>query len=112
VANTRIEQLRAKVEADGLDVLAHFSLGGEYLAMDEHMMAVAEFRRCAEIDPEYAAAWRALGDAYARIGVAKEAASAWGHGAHAARRRGDERAAAELLALQEKALKGELPPRP
>jgi Tfp pilus assembly protein PilF len=109
VANPRIEQLRARVEADGLDTQAHFGLGGEYLAMGECMMAVAEFRRCVEIDPQSAAAWRLLGDSYASIGVAKEAASAWRHGALAAARQGDTRAAGEMGALHEKALKGELP---
>ena len=108
MTNTRIGQLRARVEADGLDTQAHYALGGEYLALGERMMAVAEFRRCVEIDPQFAAAWRLLGDSYASIGVAKEAASAWGHGAYAAARQGDTRAADEMGALQEKALRGEL----
>ena len=109
MANARIETLRARVNADGLDMQAHFELGREYLAMGERMMAVAEFRRCVEIDPQSAAAWRLLGDSYASIAVAKEAASAWRHGALAAARQGNTRAADEMGALHDNALKGELP---
>jgi tetratricopeptide (TPR) repeat protein len=99
VAVSRIGQLQARVEADGMDQLAHFGLGGVYLAAGKYMMAVAEYRRAIEINPEYAAAWKGLGEAYHLMDIDKEAAAAWRNGVQAAGKTGEKRAGTEMQTL-------------
>ncbi len=82
-----------------MDQLAHFGLGGEHMAAGRPMMAVAEYRRAIEINPEYAAAWKGLGEAYHFQGIDKEAAAAWRNGVRAAARTGEKRAGAEMEIL-------------
>lgn len=50
--------------------LGHFSLGRYYLEQARHADAVRYLRRCAELQPDYAAALLSLGDALAGAGDA------------------------------------------
>lgn len=94
-----IERLQARVRADALDQLAHYELGREYLKEGRYLEAAAESRRAVEINPEYIAAWRTLGEAYRLVGVAKEARAAWETGLNVSRRDGQQTAAADFEAL-------------
>jgi Flp pilus assembly protein TadD len=73
----RIERLQSLIEADGYNQSAHFLLGQEYLREGRYMEAAAKFRRVVELNPEHGDAWNLLGAAYERVGVAKEAVSAY-----------------------------------
>jgi Tfp pilus assembly protein PilF len=75
----RARELIERIQADAHDEQAHYLLGQEYLAEGANLEAAAEFRRCVELNPEYAAAWRGLADAYRAAGVEKEARAAEGH---------------------------------
>lgn len=82
----KIERLQALIEADGFNQSAHYLLGQEYMAEGRYMEAAAKFRRVVELNPEHGDGWRMLGGAYEKVGVAKEAAAAYGTAATVFRR--------------------------
>lgn len=96
---SQIDRMRALVEADGLDQLAQYRMGCAYLEAGEPMRAIPVFRRCVEINPEYAAAWLALGRCYIPVGVAKEARAALLTGQRVARETNEPAVAAEIAKL-------------
>jgi predicted Zn-dependent protease len=85
----RIEKLRALIAQDSSDELAHFMLGNEYLNAGRFREAVAALRRVVELNPDYTAGWRSLGQALTGAGSAKEAAAAYRTGIEVAERTGD-----------------------
>ena len=93
---SRIEQFE-KMLASGQDgPLVRFSLGNEYLAADEPARAAEHLRVAVNHDPDYSAAWKALGTALDRAGDDSAAMAAWRDGIEAAERRGDKQAAKEM----------------
>jgi predicted Zn-dependent protease len=93
---SRIEQFE-KMLASGQDgPLLRFSLGNEYLAADEPARAAEHLRVAVSRDPDYSAAWKALGTALERDGEDAAAMAAWQEGIEAAERRGDKQAAKEM----------------
>lgn len=93
---SRIEQFE-KMLASGQDgPLVRFSLGNEYLAMGESSRAAEHLRAAVNHDPDYSAAWKALGTALERAGDSAGAMKAWQDGIEAAGRRGDKQAAKEM----------------
>lgn len=83
--------------AHGQDgALLRFTLGNEYLAADDPAAAAAHLRRAVEQDPDYSAAWRALGKACERCDDPAGAIDAYRDGIAAAERRGDKQAAKEM----------------
>jgi tetratricopeptide (TPR) repeat protein len=72
-----LARLRMMVDEDGYDQRAHYLLGLEYMRLGRWMQAAAEFRRTVELNPDYAPAWKAMGDAYERALIYKEAAVAY-----------------------------------
>jgi len=73
----RIERLQALIQADSFNQSAHYLLGQEYLAEGRYMESAAKFRRVVELNPEHGDGWFMLGEAYEKVGVAKEAVSAY-----------------------------------
>lgn len=57
--------------------MAHFSLGKVYLDESRWREAAASFSTAVKLDDTYAAAWVALGDAWAGAGQSEEAKAAW-----------------------------------
>jgi Tfp pilus assembly protein PilF len=93
---SRIEQFE-KMLAGGQDgALLRFSLGNEYLAADDPARAAEHLRAAVNHDPDYSAAWKALGTALDRSGDSAAAMAAWRDGVEAAERRGDKQAAKEM----------------
>lgn len=83
--------------AQGQDgALLRFTLGNEYLAAGDPAAAVVHLRQAVAHDPDYSAAWRALGKACERCDDPAGAADAWRNGVDAAERRGDKQAAKEM----------------
>lgn len=76
--------------------LLRFSLGSEYLKAGERALAVEHLRVAVERDPQYSAAWKALGKALAESGRADEALEAYRKGIEAARAKGDRQAEKEM----------------
>ena len=77
--------------------LLRFSLGLEYLKMENTEKAIAFFRDAVATDAGYSAAWRALGKALEATGLAGEALDAYRKGIAAAQKKGDKQAEKEMI---------------
>jgi Tfp pilus assembly protein PilF len=76
--------------------LLRFSLGSEYLKLRLTWVAVFHLKRALEIDPNYSAAWKMLGRAFAEAGIVHGAIDTFRRGIEVAQRRGDHQAAKEM----------------
>ena len=92
----RLEEL-LKDEPD--DDLTHFLLGREYLEVNRHKDAARVLQRCVEINPQYTAAWRFLGDAHRFAGDSQAAKKAYETGIAVAQDTGDLQAGKEMEVL-------------
>lgn len=76
--------------------LLRYSLGLEYLKLNDSERAIRYLREALERDALYSAAWKALGKVLADTGRAEEALAAFRSGIEAARTRGDKQAEKEM----------------
>jgi predicted Zn-dependent protease len=76
--------------------LLRYSLGSEYLKAGERERGIDQLREAVSRDPQYSAAWKALGRALADAGRDGEACAAYDSGIRAARARGDRQAEKEM----------------
>lgn len=93
---SRIDKFERMLEQGQDGALLRFSLGNEYLGIDDAAAAEEHLRRAVELDAEYSAAWKALGRALEQLDRPEHAAEAWQAGIDAAERRGDKQAAKEM----------------
>lgn len=93
---SRIETFCRMLERGQDSALLRFSLGREYLNAGDPSAAVEHLQAAVEQDPDYSAAWRALGKARERCEHIEAAAEAYRHGIAAADRRGDKQARKEM----------------
>lgn len=96
MANPQISSLEKLIGTPRDGALLRYSLGSEYLKAGETERALVQLREAVTRDPDYSAAWKALGRALADAGRAGEALEAWTHGIEAARRKGDRQAEKEM----------------
>ncbi len=83
--------------AQGQDsALLRYGLGGEYLKLGQHDKAALHLSKAIELDPNYSAAFKLLGQALAAAGRGQEAAETYRKGIAAAERKGDLQAAKEM----------------
>ncbi len=82
--------------------LLRYSLGTEYLKAGELERGLAELRESVARDPNFSAAWKALGRALAEAGRGDEALEAWRNGIAAARVKGDRQAEKEMTVFSRK----------
>lgn len=76
--------------------LLRYSLGAEYLKLDDFAKAIPHLRRAVELDEQYSAAWKLLGKAYAGAERAEDAVEAYTRGIAVAERKGDKQAVKEM----------------
>jgi len=76
--------------------LLRFSLGLEYLKIEDAGKAAAFLHDAVARDPGYSAAWRALGKALESAGQPAEALAAYRGGIAAAQKKGDKQAEKEM----------------
>lgn len=76
--------------------LLRFSLGSQYLKLDEFEHAAEHLRAAVEKDPGYSAAWKLLGIALDRAGRPGHALEAYRQGIAVAGGKGDKQAAKEM----------------
>ena len=93
---SRIDAFERMLQQGQDGALLRFSLGNEYLAAEQPERAAEHLRRAVEQDPDYSAAWRALGKASERCDDPEAAAEAYRSGIAAADRRGDKQASKEM----------------
>lgn len=86
-----------KMLADGKDSpLLRFSLGNEYMKINDAKKASTHLRAAVALDADYSAAWKLLGKALASENDAAGASEAYQNGIAAAEAKGDKQAAKEM----------------
>ena len=78
------------------DALLRFSLGSEYLKLDDAISAVQHLSQAVRHDSEYSAAWKLLGRALVECGRFEDALHAYRQGIEVAEKKGDKQAAKEM----------------
>jgi Flp pilus assembly protein TadD len=76
--------------------LLRYSLGLEYLKGGDSERAAMHLRHAVTLDPDYTAAWKALGRALADRGQLTDALAAYRTGIAVAQRKGDKQAGKEM----------------
>ena len=94
--NPRIESLEKMLDGPRDGALLRFSLGNEYLKVGDPAAAGKCFQAAVDRDPNYSAAWKALGKALNEVGDAAGAVAAYEQGIAVAEARGDIQAAKEM----------------
>jgi predicted Zn-dependent protease len=93
---TLIANLRTQLGGPRDGAMLRYSLGNALLEAGDAADAVLQLREALTFDPEYSAAWKALGKAQLAAGDTTAAAEAWREGIGVADRRGDVQAAKEM----------------
>lgn len=94
--NPRIESLEKMLNGPRDGALLRFSLGNEYLKAEAPARAAEAFQAAVDRDPNYSAAWKALGKALSAAGNDAGALAAYERGISVAEARGDVQAAKEM----------------
>lgn len=94
--NPRIESLEKMLDGPRDGALLRFSLGNEYLKAGDPAAAGKCFQAAVDREPNYSAAWKALGKARNEAGDAAGAIAAYEQGIAVAEARGDIQAAKEM----------------
>ena len=94
--NPRIESLEKMLDGPRDGALLRFSLGNEYLKADAPAAAAKCFQAAVDRDPNFSAAWKALGKALSAAGDSSGALTAYVRGIAVAEARGDLQAAKEM----------------
>jgi predicted Zn-dependent protease len=91
-----VANLEAMLARGQDSALLRYSLGGEYLKLDQPDKAAEHLRQAVTKDPKYSAAWKLLGKALADSGRKEEAIKAYEDGIKVAEEKGDKQAAKEM----------------
>ncbi len=95
-ASSAIERLEKLLDSPRDGSLLRFSLGLEYLKLENTEKAIAYLREAVARDAGYSAAWRTLGKALETAGRAAEALDAYRKGIVASQKKGDKQAQKEM----------------
>lgn len=96
VPHDLIASLEALLVKGGDSATLRLALAARYLDAGDAGAAVKHAEAAVRLDPEYSAAWKALGSALAALGSAAEAVQRYERGIAVAERRGDQQAAKEM----------------
>jgi Tfp pilus assembly protein PilF len=91
-----IANLEALLVKGGDNATLRLALASRYLDAGDAGAAVKHAEAAVRLDPEYSAAWKALGSALAAAGRGAEAVQRYERGIAVAERRGDQQAAKEM----------------
>jgi predicted Zn-dependent protease len=91
-----IARLEALLAKGGDSAVLRLALASRYLDAGDAPAAVGHAEAAVRLDPEYSAAWKALGRALTAAGRDADALIAYERGAKVAERRGDQQAAKEM----------------
>jgi predicted Zn-dependent protease len=94
--STLTDNLEQLLQAGKDGALLRFSLGSQYLKLNQPDAAIEHLQRAVAFDPDYSAAWKHLGRAYAEAGQSAEALETYRKGIEAAQRKGDKQAEREM----------------
>ena len=96
MASPSLESLEKLLGTPRDGALLRFSLGMEYLKIENSAKAAEYLRHAVDRDPGYSAAWRALGKALEASGQSAQALAAYRDGIAAAQKKGDKQAQKEM----------------
>ncbi|HEY9182241.1 MAG TPA: tetratricopeptide repeat protein [Gammaproteobacteria bacterium] len=96
MAEGLIANLEALLAKGGDSATLRLALASRYLDAGDTAPAVKHAEAAVRLDPEYSAAWKALGRALAAAGRVAEAQASYARGIEVAERRGDQQAAKEM----------------
>lgn len=94
--NSAIERFEQLLSQGQDSALLRFSLGNAYLQAGDAPSAVPHLQVAVQHDPDYSAAWKALGRALAEADRIEAAIEAYEQGLRAAERKGDVQAGKEM----------------
>ena len=97
IAMSIIDSFERMLAAGKDNPLLRFSLGNEYLKLNEITRAVDHLRAAVAQDAAYSAAWKMLGKALARADDIEGAKVAYTNGVAAATANGDKQAVKEMM---------------
>ena len=100
-----VDNLKAMLARGRDTALLRYSLGGEYLKLNQFDKAAEHLRQAVAKDPKYSAAWKLLGKALADAGHNDEAIKAYEDGIKVADEKGDKQAAKEMMVFLKRLLK-------
>ncbi len=93
---TMIDNLEAMLATGKETALLRYSLGAEFLKIDDFSKAITHLRQAVHLDPEHSAAWKLLGKAYTGAQRMDDAIDAYTRGIAIAEKKGDVQAAKEM----------------
>jgi len=96
MASVSIDSLEKMIGTPRDGALLRFSLGMEYLKLQDSGRAIEYLRQAVAKDSGYSAAWRALGKALEAAGQDDDALAAYRDGIAAAQKKGDKQAEKEM----------------
>lgn len=96
MARDLIANLEALLAKGGDNAVLRLALASRYLDAGDAPAAVTHAEAAVRLDPEYSAAWKALGRALTAAGRDADAQAAYERGIAVAERRGDQQAAKEM----------------
>jgi Tfp pilus assembly protein PilF len=96
MANDLLASLEALLAKGGDGAALRLALAARYLDAGDAVAAVKHAEGAVRLDPEYSAAWKALGQALTAAGRATDAIETYARGIAVAERRGDRQAAKEM----------------
>lgn len=96
MARDLIANLEALLAKGGESATLRLALASRYLDAGDAAAAVTHAEAAVRLDPEYSAAWKALGRALTAAGRDAGARAAYERGIEVAERRGDQQAAKEM----------------
>ena len=96
--SSRLDKLKAFLEANPGDCFVRYGLAQEYVKRSAFDDAIAEFQRILEVNPDYQAAYYHAGKTYEKLGRLDEARAIYQHGVETSLRTGDMHARSELEA--------------
>jgi DNA-binding SARP family transcriptional activator len=106
VSQNLIANLEALLAQGGDGAALRLALASRYLDAGDAAAAVTHAEAAVRLDPEYSAAWKALGRALTVVGRRDDALRTYERGIEVAERRGDQQAAKEMRVFS-KRLSGE-----
>ena len=105
MASPSVESLEKLLGTPRDGALLRFSLGMEYLKIENSEKATEYLRDAVTRDPGYSAAWRALGKALEAAAQPADALEAYRSGIAAARKKGDKQAEKEMTVFARRVVK-------
>jgi len=101
-----IASLEALLAKGGDSATLRLALASRYLDVGDTAPAVKHAEAAVRLDPEYSAAWKALGRALTAAGRVAEAQASYARGIEVAERRGDQQAAKEMRVFVKRLQRG------